>query len=190
MKPAKATTGITVQPEPRVLPSPAALAEPLGGLMEYLGELHVLLQRLTELSREKLASLRRADTEGLQSCAARERELLERVFRAAQGRAAVLARLAQALHIADLKDLRLVHFAERLPEPHASALRARIAALEQSARQLQQKNEIAATVAHNLQSHIRGVFAALAKATQEHTGYGPKGMPEMTSTRCWVDAVG
>ena len=170
--------------------SPGALLEPLQELQGYLEELHRLLKALTEQSRQKLDFLRAADTNGLQSCAAREGELLQEVFHAAQGRGAVLARLAQALHLPDVRAVRLGQICDRLPEPYASALRARIAALERSAAELQQRNKLAATVAHNLQCHIRGVFAELAKATQERTGYGPQGTPESNNPQCWVDAVG
>lgn len=176
--------------EPGAGRMPAAVLEPLRELVDYLGELHGLLRALAELAGQKLAALRAADAARLHACAAREGSLLQEIFRTAQGRAAVLARLAQALHIADLRTLRLAGLADRLPEPQASLLRARSTALAQVAAELQRKNTLVAAVAHDLQAHIRGVFAELARVGQEPSGYGPAGRPQAGSRRCWVDAVG
>jgi hypothetical protein len=185
-----ADTTATERPASRSNPLVSEVADPLRDLLAHLTDLHATLRQLTDLSQHKLELLRAADADGLQSCAARESELLHQVFHAAQARGAVLARLAQSMQIEELRSLRLGRICERLPEPQASVLRARITALEETAGLLQRKNQLAATVAQNLQSHIRGVFAELAKATQECTGYGPHGMPETSSERCWVDAVG
>lgn len=156
-------------------------------LGQHLADLHALLKQLAELAGAKLAAMRQADTNALNACAAHEEELLREVFRTEQARNAVLARLAQSLHC---PEVRLTEIADRLPEPLASSLRARSLALKETASELQRRNKLAASVAQNLQAHIRGIFADVASATQESLVYGPQGQHEMSSPRRWVDAVG
>ena len=98
--------------------------------------------------------------------------------------------LSQELHQPELTKLQLGEIAGYLPEPTASAIRARSMALREMAQTLKRKNRLAAQVAQDLQTHIRGIFAELAKVNQEQVVYGPRGNHEQTSTRSWVDAVG
>jgi flagellar biosynthesis/type III secretory pathway chaperone len=165
---------------------PASAAE----LSDNLGVLHTLLKQLAEQADAKLAALRAADAKALQACAARETELLQQVTRNAQERQATLARLAQHLRPPLRPDLPLAALIEQFPEPQASILRARSVALRESAGKLQEKNRLAARVAHHLQTHIRAVFTELAKVNQESVVYGPKGQHEQAALRSCLDAVG
>ena len=159
-------------------------------LNENLAGLYSLLKQLFDLAEQKLAAMRAASDRTLQACAAQEAQLLEEVKRLEQQRTATLARLAQALRAPQLEHAALSEVAAQFPEPVGSALRARNAALQDIARKLQQKNRLAARVAQHLQSHIRAVFAAVAKANQESVVYGPKGQHEQVSIRSCLDAVG
>jgi flagellar biosynthesis/type III secretory pathway chaperone len=159
-------------------------------LSDNLGALHTLLKQLADQADAKLAALRAADASALQTCAARETELLQHVARNAQERQAIVARLAQHLPPSLPNEMPLSELIEKFPEPQASILRARSLALRESARKLQEKNSLAARVAHHLQSHIRAVFAELAKVNQESVVYGPKGQHEQAALRSCLDAVG
>jgi hypothetical protein len=171
-----------------IMSAPAAgLTETARELSQHLADLHAALKQLAELATEKLAAMRRADTDALNGCAEREEGLLRTVLRDEQGRNAILARLAQSLHC---PQVRLTEIVDRLPEPVASALRARSVALKEIAGELQRRNRLAASVAQNLQAHIRGIFADVASANRESLVYGPRGQHEMSSPRRWVDAVG
>lgn len=175
----------------RVVPAPGSGGtEVWRELLDQLAGLHTALQSLVALATDKLAALRRADVPVLENCAARESELLTALARGEPQRKAVLARVAQALPGGGDGAPRLSAVAERLPEPWRSALRARNVALQEIAAELQQKNRLAARVAQNLHSHIRGIFAELAGAAQESAVYGPQGKHETGAPRCWVDAVG
>lgn len=158
--------------------------------LAHLADLQEVLGQLANTATEKLAALRRADAAALQTLTVTETELLQTLFHTAQERGAVLARLAQALQCPDLSNVRLGEIADRLPEPHASALRARSTALRAMTDELQRKNRIAGQVAQNLQQHIHSVFEALRGADQSTVGYGPQGKPETTSGERWVNAVG
>ena len=171
-------------------PGTGGLAPRLRELGECLTALHAAMKTLGELAAEKLAGLRAADPAALERCARREEEVLREVFRGEQPRKAVLARVAQGLHMAEPARVRLPEVAERLPEPLASSLRARNAALRATVGDLQRKNRLAARVAQNLQSHIRGVFAEVARAAQESLVYGPQGQHEVGRPRSWVEAIG
>lgn len=179
---------------------------PARELIQHLSDLQAIMKRLVELATQKLAAMRKADTALLQSCAAQEDQLLRELFQQQQGRNAVLARLAQSLPApvtpptdqlgVPPQKLRLAEIAERLPEPLASTLRARTLALREIAEQLQRKNRLVASVAQNLQAHIRGIFAELAQIGQERTVYGPPGQHQAGAAagssprQWWVDAVG
>ena len=172
---------------------PISLALPardLHDLGQHLRGLHAALTDLSNLTDEKLAGMKSADTAALHRCAAREADLLRQVFNDEHNRNAVLARLAQALQCGARTPPRLSEIADRLPEPLASSLRARNAALKVVAGELKRKNGLAAKVARNLQNHIRGVFAEVASASQESLGYGPKGQHETSDSLSWVDAIG
>ena len=182
---------IAVPPEQkRATVRAAAPATPSGELVQHLTELHGGLKQLAALASEKLAALRAADAPALELCAAREGELVREVLSKEQQRNALLARLAQSLRFSLAEGAGLTEIAARLPEPLASSVRARGMALRETAAELQRKNRLVASVAHNLQAHIRGVLGDVAKAARESLVYGSAGRHEAGSPRYWVDAVG
>jgi len=170
--------------------TPAVPSGPLRELVGCLSNLQTALKRLLALAEEKLAAMRAADVGALRDCALREDALLKQVFMEEKQRKAVLARVAQSVPCSGQERVSLTELADHLPEPLASSLRARSTALQALAEKLQQKNRVAANVAQNLQSHIRGVFAAVAKVGQETGVYGPRGEHESNVERRWIDAVG
>lgn len=176
-------------PSPGAGLSPAA-AQVLPALAQELTEFQQVLQQLAQLAGSKITALRAADTPALEACAAREEQLLREVFRREQQRKAVLARTAQALHVATDHGVTLGDLAAALPEPLASSLWARSAGLQAAAEELQRKNQLVALVAQKLQSHIRGIFAEVAGVTTATPLYGPAGQRDARATRTWVDAVG
>jgi hypothetical protein len=181
----------TSAPQPAVtLHGSSTLALIVRELSQHLSGLQAALQQLCETATDKLTALRRADTDALSACAAREEQLLKGVFRGEVERKAAIARVAQHLPCSTPQGARLYDIAEHLPEPLASALRARSVALRDVAAELQRKNKLAAGVARNLQGHIRGIFAEVAAAAQESVVYGPQGQHETGRPRAWVDAVG
>jgi len=174
-------------------PSPTGEGLPLSAaheLLEELARLQTTLETLVVMAGDKLAAMRQANAAALHQCAAREGELLQALFRDEPRRKATLARAAQGLRAAGPPAGWLTQIADGLPEPLGSRLRARAAGLRELAAELQRKNNLVASVARQLQSHIRGVFAELAGAAQELTVYGPRGQQERSHPHCWVDAVG
>lgn len=168
----------------------AGLAQAARELNENLAALQALLRELVDQASQKLTAMRTVDVDGLTSSAAREGELLAQVQRVAQQREAILARAAQDMPDAAGPVYPLSRLLEKIPEPYSSALRARNAALQRVAADLQEKNATVAAVAQSLQSHIRAVFTELAKVNVETVIYGPKGQHEPKPVRTWIDAVG
>jgi len=179
------------RPVGRVGPPPVELpAATVGRLLEMLSAQHEWLKRLLELAETKLGALRRADADALSRCAAEEQLVLQRLFEQEPERDAVLACVAQGLQRGDARRLRLAELAQQMSEPWGSRLRAKIAGLQGTARELRQKNRRAASVACNLHRHIRAVLDGLAGADQEPALYGPTGRRAQRSTLNWIDAVG
>ncbi|MGD8453437.1 MAG: flagellar export chaperone FlgN [Phycisphaerae bacterium] len=180
---------IALHAQPDETPS-AALAACAAELNENLAALQGLLRQLLGQAEEKLAAIKTADTQRMQSCSVRESDLLAEVSRVRQRRTAIFARIAQGLPTDLAPPRTLGEVCRQLPEPLSSVFRARSVGLQCAAAQLQEKNALVARVAQNLQTHIRAVFATLAKDQQETVVYGPQGQHESRNVRSWVDAVG
>ena len=159
-------------------------------LNENLASLQTLLKQLLDEANEKLAAMRAADTERMQRCTGREADLLEQVARVEEQRTAIVACLAQRMPDQMPRGPSLREISQALPEPVSSVFKAKSVALRDVAAQLQEKNQLVARVAHGLQSHLRSVFADVAKAHCETVGYGPRGQHEQVHTRSLLDAVG
>lgn len=173
-------------PDTSMSSPPPELTRLLSLLNRWQGQLAGLLT----IADEKLAAMRRADADALTSCAQREEMLLRGIAAGEPERHELLARLAQGLPGARRRVDRLSELAELLPEPYASQILAKNTGLRQVALKLREKNRLAAGVARQLQLHIRGVFADVAKASQESIGYGPQGQHEQQVRLSFVDAVG
>ena len=165
--------------------------DPLGReLLENLSGLQSVLGQLRAVAEEKLAAIRAAALDRLQSCTVTEGRLLADAGRNQAARYAIHARLAQQLRNPRLRSASLEVLAACFSEPLASSLRARGTALRQLGEQLREKNHLVADVAQRVLGHVRGVLSELAQATQETVGYGPRGRHENRQSRTLVDAVG
>jgi hypothetical protein len=154
-----------------------------------LTALSELLAGLTAVAERKLAALRAADAGALHACAADENVLLRQMMENQQQRTELQARLAQEQRLEPAGLNCLSEIARLLPEPQASAVRARALGLRVAAERLRDRNRLAGEVARHLQGHIRAIFAGLAEALQESCGYGPDGQTEASAARSVVDAI-
>ncbi|MBN2447191.1 MAG: flagellar export chaperone FlgN [Phycisphaerae bacterium] len=150
-----------------------------------------LLSKLLALADDKLDAIRRADAKRLNQNTHSELKLLQQIAVNDQERNAVLARIAQALRRPELKQGRASEIAAALPEPTSSRLRARISGLREVALNLRKKNDLVARVARDLQTHIRDIFAEVAKSQMETAVYDACGQHERhAKPRMIVDALG
>ncbi|MBL8878405.1 MAG: flagellar export chaperone FlgN [Phycisphaerales bacterium] len=159
-------------------------------LVDVLGELAGLTVRLVECAGEKLAAIRRADSEALQTCVANEMKTLDAVLAAERKRDAIVARVAQRLQQPAMRRASMTSLAEKFSEPLRSAIHARCMGLRQAAENLQRRNRVAAEVARGLQSHVRAIFGKLAKAGQDATTYAGNGRMRHADKQLVIDALG
>ena len=197
MSASQTTTGGRPAPETRVTRAPAQSGRSgppeLAGqaVLDCCQQMHVDLRELLTVADTKLDALRSADTTTLARCARDEARLLERVFNGEKRRTAAVAQLAQSLHDPRGVGAPLTELVARAPEPLGSRLRAKTAGLRHTAAALKKKNDLNARVAHDLQCHIRAIFAELGKAQQETVGYGRGGKQEAAfKPRMMLDATG
>ncbi len=170
--------------------SSAAAADGFDVLVRSLDELLGSLRRLDELASTKLTAMRSADAKLLEQCAMDEGEVLRTVLAQGPNRGALLAAVAQRMLGAVGPPPTLQTLSNALPEPQASILRAKSRVLEGVTAELQRKNRLAGEVARRLHSHIRGIFADVAKASEPPVGYGPRGSGAPAGASCYVEAIG
>lgn len=159
-------------------------------LLATLEELGGHLTSLLSLCDRKLVAMKAADVPALNQVAGEEERELQKMLRRDGQRDAVLARLAQALRLGGSTPSRLSEIAARLPEPFCTEILGKSAELRRLATNLEEKTRLAAAVAQSVQSHIRAVFAEVARAGQETVVYGRSGQHEAVTRQTWVDAVG
>lgn len=167
-----------------------ALANAAQDICDCFTELYAGMAELAELAERKLAAVRRADAAALVACTSAEAVRLHGVAQLDRKRAAALAALAQQLHDPALARARLEEIAKKLPPPFSAKLQAKSAGLRLVAEKLQEKNRVFASVARNLQSHVRAVLNDLTGAATGGPAYGRDGKMETTAGRCLVDALG
>ncbi len=167
-----------------------AAADPQRELLENLAAHQAQLKGLLDTAGAKMRAIRTADATGLNTCTAREARLLEEILRTEQQRRAVLARLAQSMPQANVKSLTLGEISGFFPEPICSAIRARMRAMAEIAKELRERNRVAEIVARDLQRHVREIFAAMCGAGRRSATYGPNGDRPRSTTEALWDAVG
>lgn len=159
-------------------------------LVDVMGELQALMTQLVDCSAAKLAAIRRASAGELQRCVATEMQCLDQLLATERKRDAIVARVAHRLQLPALRRGSMLAVAEKFPEPLRSAIHARCVGLRKAAENLQQKNRVVAEVARGLQSHVKAVFDALAKAGQSETTYAGNGRMRHADKQLVIDALG
>ncbi len=152
----------------------------LVALMCDLKELH---EELLSVIGQKLAAMRRADTDALNSCLARERFLSDRI-RQQEGLRQQLVRLmgqeiglpAEAAQQLSLRDL-----AEELGEPRRAQLLGLAASVREVLAAIDRSNKVATLVTEEMLKHFRRVYAAMARAGHSAGTYSSGG--ELTTDR-------
>ena len=189
-------TEMTRKPVLRLVPDASAgaqaggLSHLLARLMAALGGWHRQLSDLVQITEQKLSAMRRADITAMHACMQEESTALQTIAAGEQERRAILAAVAQRLHLPADATPQLSKIAERLAEPESSHLRAKTLGLQELAERLKKRKSLAAVVARSLQSHVRAALAEVSGVNQSSIGYGPSGRAEQRITRSWVDAVG
>jgi hypothetical protein len=161
-----------------------------GQLADSLSQLRQLYEELMLVLRRKLESMKRADSEGLNSCSARERFLAQRIAEAESHRKQVLSRLQNELGFQAGRGVTVAELAGRLQEPARSKLLIMAQGLHQLISEADRMNQVAALVAKELLTHFRRVYEAMRVTQGAGALYGPGGARELEGTERLIDAVG
>jgi len=148
-----------------------------GELLIVMGELKQLHEELLTVLQQKLAAMRRADTEGLNSCTARQRFLVDRIRQKEGLRRQVVQLIGKAMGMPAERaaDWPLRELAERLPEPRRGQLLAQAAVVREILLAIDKTNTVAALVTGEMLKHFQQVCAAMARTGQSTGTYSSAG---------------
>ncbi len=159
-------------------------------LAECLAEMRGLYEELLAVLRRKLEAMRRADTESLNSCAARERFLLQRIAEAESSRKALTGDLQLRTGVTTRRPMSITRLAERIGEPGRSKLLVLADGLRRLVEQTNQVNQVAALAGKELLVHFRHVYDAMRAAERDTGTYDVQGVRAAGSAQRILDAVG
>ena len=161
-----------------------------GQLAECLAEMRGLYEELLAILRRKLEAMRRAHTESLHSCAARERFLLQRIAEAESSRKTLAADLQLRAGSKSKGPVSITQFAERVGEPGRSKLLVLADGLRRLVEQTNQANQVAALAGKELLAHFRHVYDVMRAAERDTGTYDVRGARTAGSAQRILDAVG
>lgn len=142
-----------------------ALQSRCGELVVLLGDLKELHEQLLGVIQQKLAAMRRADTDGINSCVAREKFLSERIRQREGLRQQLVQLIARALDVPSesAQEMSVAQVAEHLPEPRRGQLLTLSTATREILETLNEANRVAALVTSEMLKHFREVYSAIAR---------------------------
>lgn len=161
-----------------------------GNLVQCLSALREAYEELLTVVNGKLAATKKADVEAINSCAAREQFLVERVTQVENVRRKILTQLQQQLGMDASNPTTISALAEHVDEPDRSRLLVLAAALRRLIEEVNRVNEVAALVTHELSKHLKHVFDVMAAPAMDGAVYGPRGGRQAARTQNFLDAVG
>ena len=161
-----------------------------GQLAECLAEMRGLYAELLAVLQRKLEAMRRADTELLNSCAARERFLLQRIAEAESSRKTLTADLQLRAGAKSKGPVSITELAERIGEPGRSKLLVLADGLRRLVEQTNQLNQVAALAGKELLAHFRYVYDVMRAAERDTGTYDVQGVRAAGSAQRILDAVG
>lgn len=159
-------------------------------LAECLAEMRGLYEELLAVLQRKLEAMRRADTELLNSCAARERFLLQRISEAESSRKVLVTDLQVRAGVAAKRPISITQLAERIGEPGRSKLLVLADGLRRLVEQTNQVNQVAALAGKELLAHFKHVYDVMRTAERDTGTYDVRGARAAGSAQRILDAVG
>jgi hypothetical protein len=161
-------------------------------LVFLLGEFRKLHEELLAVIQHKLAAMRRADVEAVNSCLAREQFLANRIRQQEGLRQQLVQLIGKELGLAAEQTVRLSlkGLAERLEEPCRGRLLAQAAALRETMMTIDRANKVAAMVTGEMLKHFRQVCMAMARVGQSTGTYSPAGRLNSEAPARVFEAVG
>ncbi len=160
------------------------------GAMSQLVDLQKVLE---EAVREKLAAMRRCDSDGMMAAAAREGELTLKIRTLDDKRRDISTSLADALNIpipADISNLTLRVLASHLDEEGHSRVMKIGQALRERMLRVAEANRVVEIVCREMMAHFRTIFTAFTRDGETSRNYSRGGQVEPGVATQVLDAVG
>jgi hypothetical protein len=163
-----------------------------GELIVLMGDLQKRHEELLAVIQQKLAAMRRADTEGLNSCLARETFLADQIRQREGLRQQLMQLINKELDVPAeaAQRLSLRELAERFNEPRKGQLLGLAAGLRKVLISIDSANKVAALVTGEMLKHFRQLYAAMAQAGQSSGTYSAGGRLTAGKPVQVFDAVG
>jgi hypothetical protein len=163
-----------------------------GELAFLLSDLKKLHEELLAVIQHKLAAMRRADADAINSCLAREQFLVGRIRQQEGLRQQLVQLIGKELGLTPEQAVRLPlkALAERLDEPRRGQLLAQAAGLRETMLGIDRSSKVAAMVTGEMLKHFRQVCLAMARAVQSTGTYSPTGRLNSEAPAGVFEAVG
>ncbi len=161
-------------------------------LVVLMGELKRLHDDLLSVIQQKLNAIRRADTEGISSCLARERFLVDRIRQQEGLRQQLVQIISKEMGSGATQPgaMSLSDLALQLAEPRRGQLLALRAGLRETLLEIDRRNKVAVLVTAEMLKHFRQVCAAMAKVGRSGGTYSPAGQLDSGQLPSVFEAVG
>jgi hypothetical protein len=161
-------------------------------LVRLLGDLAGLHAEMSAQAREKLAAMRKADSDAVAAITSREMALADRLAEREGLRRQITRRIAELVGVSRAKadGLRVTDLADLIPEPRRSQLLTAATGLRQRLEELQRLQRTNALVTHEVLKHLSGVMTVMCgggPAAESYTRGGRLAQPHTTSV---FEAVG
>jgi len=152
-------------------------------LVALMCDLKKLHEELLSVIQQKLGAMRRADTDALNSCLAREQFLSDRIRQQEGLRQQLVQLIGQEIGISAeaAQHLSLRELAEELGEPRRAQLLGLAGSVREVLAAIDRSNKVATLVTEEMLKHFRRVYAAMARAGDSAGTYSPGG--ELTTDR-------
>jgi len=157
-------------------------------LVDQLQEIRELHEQLLITVREKQKGMRSGDVDSMDSCAARERFLIERIKEVDETRRTDSTVLAGLLGLE--QDSTLTTIANQLDEPQRSQLLALAGAIRKTAEQVYQINQVNDAVTREILSCFAQMQRQITATHCDLGLYDPNGQKQMSNHVNILDAVG
>jgi len=169
-----------------------AIESRVGDLVVLLGDLKEVHEELLAVIQQKLAAMRRADTEALNSCLAREQFLTDRIRQREGLRQQLVQLIGRELGLSSeqVQGLSLRELAERVDEPRRGQLLALSACIRETLGAIDAANRVAALVTGEMLKHYRQVYSAMARSGPSMGTYSSRGQLAADRPAQVFEAVG
>lgn len=172
--------------------SEATVPNRLADLLKFFNVLVGLHDELLALIRAKVDAMKRSDIQRMQALTEQEHSLAKRIHEREGYRRQLMDAIGEQLRLPPraARALSVSQLAARMPEPQRSKLLEAANRLRAGVTRTAAANRVAGTIARQISSHLRWVFASVKPREDGSNGYSDDGEPVARMGTKILDAVG